>query len=201
MENIIKIKCPYCGAVLSVKNQAGIESKSVTCPICKQKSLFKDFKKIADKTDERTQYPNDEEKTSYQSNAGRETEGTDIGQGLNFTLGKLKVMHSGPSYQLRVGKNVIGRKASQSAADFQIPTEGSKRMSREHLVIEIKKVQGKGFVHYVSLCKQKANKTFIGAELLEYGDCMVLNHGDIIKLPDVNVKFEIPDDEGTETDF
>lgn len=196
MEEIIKIKCPYCGAVLSVKNQAGIESKSVTCPICKQKSPFKDFKKIADrKDDEHTQYPGDEEKTSYQSSADP---GTDIGQGLNFTLGKLKVMPSGPSFQLRTGKNVIGRKASQSSANFQIPMEGSKRLSREHLMIEVKKVSGKGFVHYASLCKQKTNKTSVGSEILEFGDCVVLNHGDIIKLPDVNLKFEIPDEEGTD---
>lgn len=196
MDDIIKIKCPYCGAVLSVKNQAGIESKSVTCPICKQKSPFKDFKKVVDKVnDERTQYPGDDEKTSYRTSSDP---GTDIGTGLNFTLGKLRVMPSGPSFQLKPGKNIIGRRATQSSADFQIPMEGSKRLSREHLVIEIKKVQGKGFVHYASLCKQKTNKTFIGSEQLEYGDCLVLNHGDIIKLPDVNVKFEIPDEEGTD---
>lgn len=181
MDDIIKIKCPYCGSVLSVKNQAGIESKSVTCPICKQKSPFKDFKKVVDK--------NNDESTQY---------GIDFGPGLNYTLGKLKVMPSGPSYQLEPGKNVIGRRATKSSADFQIPVEGSKRLSREHLVIEIKKVQGKGFVHYASLCKEKANRTFIGSEQLEYGDCVVLNNGDIIKLPDVNIKFEIPDEEGTE---
>lgn len=199
MDDIIKIKCPYCGAVLSVKNQAGIESKSVTCPICKQKSPFKDFKKILDKhkdDGEHTQYPGDEEKTSYQNSSS--DPGTDVGSGLNFTLGKLRVMPSGPSFQLKPGKNIIGRRATQSSADFQILMEGSKRLSREHLVIEIKKVQGKGFVHYASLCKQKTNKTFIGNEQLEYGDCVVLNHGDIIKLPDVNVKFEIPDEEGTD---
>ena len=195
MEDIIKIKCPYCGSVLSVKNQAGIESMSVTCPICKQKSPFKDFKKVVDKVnDESTQYPGDNEKTSYKTSS----EGTDIGTGLNFTLGKLRVMPSGPSFQLKPGKNIIGRRATQSSADFQIPMETSKRLSREHLVIEVKKVPGKGFVHYASLCKQKTNKTLIGNEQLEYGDCMVLNQGDIIKLPDVNVKFEIPDDEGTD---
>lgn len=197
MEDIIKIKCPYCGAVLSVKNQAGIESKSVTCPICKQKSPFNDFKKVVDKAnDESTQYPGDDEKTSYKNSSDP---GTDIGTGLNFTLGKLKVMPSGPSFQLKPGKNVIGRRASQSSADFQIPTEpDNKRLSREHLVVEVKKVSGKGFVHYASLYKQKVNKTYIGNELLEYGDCIVLNHGDKIKLPDIVVKFEIPDDEGTD---
>lgn len=195
MEEIIKIKCPYCGAVLSVKNQADIESKNVTCPICKQKSPFTDFKRIVDKMeDEHTQYPGGEEKTSYQNSSDP---GTDIGRGLNFALGKLKIMPTGPSYQLKNGKNIIGRRASQSSADFQIATGESKRLSREHLVIEIKKVQGKGLVHYASLYKQKTNKTYIGTELLEYGDCIVLNDGDIIKLPDVSIKFEIPDEEGT----
>lgn len=196
MEEIIKIKCPYCGAVLSVKNQAGIESKSVTCPICKQKSPFRDFKKVVDKVnDENTQYPGSDEKTSYQYSSDP---GTDIGTGLNFTLGKLRVMPSGQSFQLKPGRNIIGRRATNSSADFQILTDGSKRLSREHLIVEVKKVPGKGFVHYASLCKEKINKTYIGNELLEYGDCIVLNHGEIIKLPDVNVKFEIPDDEGTE---
>ena len=196
MEDIIKIKCPYCGAVLSVKNQAGIETKSVTCPICKQKSPFKDFKKIVDKpNDERTQYPGDEEKTSYQTSSDP---GTDIGTGLNFTLGRLVCPLLSKPFQLKPGKNVIGRKATQSMADCQIPTGASHRMSREHLIIEVEKVKGKGFVHYASLCKQKVNKTFIGSEQLEYGDCFVLNHGDVIKLPDVNVKFEIPDEEGTD---
>ena len=63
MDDIVKIKCPYCGSVLSVKNQIGIESKSVTCPICKQKSPFMDFKKVIDKSnDESTQYPGDMKK-------------------------------------------------------------------------------------------------------------------------------------------
>lgn len=195
MNDIIKIKCPYCGAVLSVKNQTGIESKSVTCPICKQKSPFKSFKEVVDKNnDESTQYPSDDEKTSYQTSSDPRTE---IGGGLNFNLGILSVLPSGPSFQLKVGKNIIGRRATQSSADFQIPTDGSKRLSREHLVIEVKKVPGKGFVHYASLCKQRTNATYIGNEQLEYGDCIVLSHGEIIKLPDVNVKFEIPDEEGT----
>ena len=196
MEDVLKIKCPYCGAVLSVKNLAGIETKSVTCPICKQKSPFMDFQKVINKAnDESTQYPNNEDNTNYRTDSDS---GTDIGMELNLTLGKLRVLPSGPSYQLKSGKNIIGRKAAQPVADFQIPMGGSKRLSREHLVIEVKKVQGKGFVHYAALCKQKTNRTFIGNEQMEFGDCIVLNHGDIIKLPDVNVKFEIPDEEGTE---
>ena len=71
-------------------------------------------------------------------------------------------------------------------------------MSREHLVLEVKKVIGKGFVHYASLYKEKVNETMINNELLEYGDSIVLKSGDKLRLPDATIVFEIPDDEGTE---
>ena len=192
MESIIKIKCPHCGAVLSVKNQAGIETKNVTCPICKQMSPFSGFRPVADyAAEERTRYPGSEEHPGTQ-NSGPDTVGS------NFTLGRLKVLSSGKKFQLKPGRNVVGRQADNSTADIQIPTEGSKRMSREHLIIEVRKVPGKGFVHYASLCKEKVNATFVNDAGLEYGDCVVLHHGDIIKLPDSDVKFEIPDEEGTD---
>ena len=71
-------------------------------------------------------------------------------------------------------------------------------MSREHLVIEIKKIPGKGFVHCASLYKEKVNPTFIGQNKLEYGDCVILHHRDLIRLPDVEARFEIPDNEATD---
>lgn len=207
MNNVIKIKCPYCSSVLSVKCVPGMESKSVTCPICKKKTPFLNYRKVVEYgVDEPTQYPDDygtsqnqnDEKTVFQESS---ESGTQLNSSYNLTLGRLKVLPSGVSFQLRPGRNVVGRKATQSTADFQIPIEGSKRLSREHLVIEVKKMPGKGFVHYASLYKERSNNTFIGNEQLEYGDCVVLNTGDIIKLPDVNVKFEICDSEETETDF
>lgn len=188
MNEILKIGCPVCGSVLSVKNQPGIESKSVTCPICKNKSPFSAFKRIVNK-EEKTEYP-DKEKTSY-------SEETQVNGGPNYTLGKLLVPSLHLSFQLKPGKNIIGRKASASSATCQIPCE-TKRLSREHLVIEIKKIPGKGFVHCASLYKEKVNATFIGQNKLEFGDCIVLNHRDIIRLPDVEARFEIPDEEGTD---
>ncbi len=196
MNNILKIGCPVCGSVLSVQNQPGIESKSVTCPVCKNKSPFSAFRRIASNTgnaskEETTQYPNS--KSGY---AKEETE-TDIDKGPNYTLGKLAIPALGLSFQLKPGKNIIGRKASASSATCQIPCE-TKRMSREHLVIEIKKIPGKGFVHCASLYKEKVNPTFIGQNKLEYGDCVILHHRDLIRLPDVEARFEIPDNEATD---
>lgn len=196
MDEIIQIKYPFCGAMLSVKNFPGIESKNVTCPICKHKYPFTQFKRVqpANPSDDpHTEYPEQQERTSY-AYGNQSDEETDLG---DYTLGKLYIMGGGGSYQLKPGRNVIGRRAQKSAADFQIDTAGNRAMSREHIVIDVKKVPGKGFVHYISLFKEKVNKTYIGGEPILYGDCIVLNHGDIIKLPDANLKFEITDGEGT----
>lgn len=203
MDEIIQIKCPFDGAVLSVKYQAGIESKNVTCPICKNKYPFSQFRRVTPKSnydEPSTQYPHGDEHTSY-----GEEHTSYMGQGnsasgmyANYTLGKVSIAGSNCSYQLRSGRNVIGRKAQASSADWQINTGEKRSLSREHLVIEVKKVPSKGFVHYVSLYKEKVNKTYIGNEPLYYGDCIVLNHGDLLKLPDVTLLFEIPDEDNTQ---
>ena len=46
MDEIIQIKCPFDGAILSVKNQPGIETKNVTCPACKHKYPFTQYKRV-----------------------------------------------------------------------------------------------------------------------------------------------------------
>lgn len=200
MDEIIQIKCPFDGAVLSVKNQPGIETKNVTCPICKHKYPFTQFRRVnqtSSNDDPDTEYPGgEEEKTSY-TYGNKSSEETEIGS-PNFTLGKLKILGGSGSYQLKPGRNIIGRRGQKSEANFQIDTGEKRSMSREHIVIDVKKVPGKGFVHYISLFKEKVNKTYIGNEPLVYGDCIILAHGDVIKLPDANLKFEIPDEEATD---
>ncbi len=199
MDGIIQIKCPFCGAVLSVKNMPDIESKNVPCPICKHKYPFVQFKRVQQSNSNdnpATEYPGEEEHTSYAS-GDRSRENTDLGQ-MNFTLGKLKILGGSEVYQLKPGRNIIGRRGKKSEANIQIDTGEKRSMSREHIVIDVKKVPGQGFVHYISLFKEKVNKTYIGNEPLVYGDCLILTHGAVIKLPDANLKFEIPDDEATE---
>lgn len=201
MSEIIKIKCPFDGVVISVENQPGIENKSVTCPICKHKYRFTEFKRVgpapSNNDDSDTEYPNMRSHGSSSYNYEEERTLTELPQ-RNFTLGRLKVVGTAVSFQLQSGLNIVGRKSIKSQADFQIDTAEKRTLSREHIRIEVKKVPVKGFVHYVSLCKEKVNKTYIGNMPLEYGDVFILNHGDILKLPDVTLKFEIPDDEETD---
>lgn len=192
----IKVKCPNCGAVLILKKTAGIENKQLTCPVCKEASPYHAFKQLADKKkEEETVYPYAHGAPSGVSD--EEPTGT-ASDGENYTLGTLRIPGLGEAVRLKVGRNVIGRQANASSADIRIPTGESKRMSREHLVIEVKKVPGKGLVHYASLFKMKSNATFVNGEALEYGDCVVLRSGDVLDLPDVSVRFEIPDADETE---
>lgn len=177
MADTIKIGCPQCGSVLLVNAVPGIESKTVTCPICKTKQPFAAYRKIEAKQDEHTQ----------------------IGDDLiaNYTIGTLQDPASGKSYQLAPGRNVIGREAPTSKATIQLPCP-SKRMSREHLVIDVKKIEGVGYKHCASLFKEHSNPTKINSALLEYGDSIVLNSHDIIHLPDCELSFSIPDEDETE---
>ena len=56
-QKIIKIKCPSCGAKLSVKDEPGLMEKSTTCPICKQKSRIRDFERVVEKRQDATELP------------------------------------------------------------------------------------------------------------------------------------------------
>ena len=205
----LRIKCPACGAVLQLNNQPGIESRYATCAVCKTRNQIKDYAKVGVNTEEKTQYPHgqSEEKTRYAGGQedpptitrASQADSTTVISGQNMIIGRVKVLPSGPTFQLHVCRQVIGRKTiNPPHADLGIQTENN-RMSRQHLVIEVKKIPGKGFVHYASLFKEKVNDTFIGQNKLVFGDCIVLKHGDIIQLPDKKLRFELPDDEGTTT--
>ena len=186
----MKIKCPNCGAVLVLKNGTNLEGKKLKCAACKETAPYHLFKPVVYRQEEHTEYPEEYGTPDSSENSARSN---------NYTLGQIRILSSDlPVFRLKVGKNVIGRKANVSTADIQIPMGENKRLSREHLVIEIKKIPERGFVHYASLYKLKSNATFINESLLEYGDCAVLQNGDVIKLPDVSIRFEIPDEDETE---
>ncbi len=185
IQQTIMIKCPACGAVLTVKNQPGIETKNVPCPGCKQRIPFRNFQRVVPrKKVVGTVYPeNYQNRRPSDSGSKQETEK------LNSHVGQLCLLPSNQMFQLREGRNIIGRQATQSAATLQIPVTGSLRMSREHLVITVENVPGKGFVHVASLFKPKFNETRVGGKVLAYGDSVVLEHGCQIELPDATLVF------------
>lgn len=180
----LDVKCPWCSAILRIRQTPGMEGKHITCPNCKKNSPFLQFKPVAPKEDESvTCFPGESiEKKTFE----------------NLLIGRLVNLSNGLKFQLHSGRNIIGRKASASNANYQIPTGDNKRMSREHLIIEVKRVPTTGFTHYVSLYKERVNKTFINSTELLWGDTIILKDGDIIKLPDLELRLEIPDEEATQ---
>lgn len=184
MEQKIKVKCPRCGANLSVKMQPGIEHKNLTCPVCKESSIFSSYRVITPPKEQ------EREHTIIKENIKSFSHTPEV-------VGELRVLSSTQLIRLRKGKNIIGRKASNSSADCQIETD-NRRISREHLIIEVKNVEGKGVVHMLSLYKEQVNPTSINGESLMWGDSLVLRSGDVITLADLRLRFEIPDDEKTE---
>lgn len=181
---IIQIKCPWCSAVLSVKYQEGLETAFVRCPVCKRKSAYSQFKPYSAPLEDSTCYP-----------AGL---GKEVNTSLPSPIGRLFIPSTGSSYHLSEGLNIVGRSASISKATIGLNVGSNKRISREHIVINIVNVPGRGLLHTISLYKERVNQTSVNGELLTFGDDIILKHGDIINLPDLDVRFEIPDPDQTE---
>ena len=191
----LKIKCPGDGLILTIRNIPGIENKFVTCPKCGRTRKVSDYINLSgipfgNKNEECLTV--DDQTLSDDKSQYNDTP-------YNPIIGKIVVMSTSQVFQLKLGRNVIGRCSTQSSADFQINCP-NKRMSRCHLVIDVVKEAVKGIVHYVTLYKEAVNATFIGQMKLEYGDKIPLSDGTVIKLPDVDIKFVIPDEEATVTD-
>ena len=180
----LDVKCPWCSATLRIRKTPGMDGKNITCPNCKNTNHFSKFKLVV---------PIEESETQLPSPDGGLPQAKE-----NLLIGRLIIPLTGSSYQLLPGKNIIGRKASASTANFRIEAGDNKRMSREHLIIEVGRVPSMGYTHLVSLYKEKVNKTFINSTELLWGDTLILQHGDVIKLPDVDIRFELPDEDATQ---
>lgn len=181
---IRQIKCPWCSAVLSVKYQANIEHKSLTCPVCKRSSLLSEYKPYIARQEEHTCYPS--------------IDNTGSDSGDKCLVGHLFVPSSGKSYGLSIGENIIGRNAAITKATVKIDAPTHKRISREHLIISVSLITGRGLIHALSLYKERLNPTSVNGVPLSFSDRVILKHGDIINLPDLDLVFQIPDLDMTE---
>ncbi len=173
---IIQIKCPNCGAKLRAKMVEGIEKKSPICPVCKEKSPFNDYIKVS---------PNANEGATDYGAITKSSNANEIGQ--------LRVVGDPENkvYKLKEGKNIVGRKATTTNATLQLEMPaGGNRVSREHFIINVNPISPHTYRHSISLYKQQVNETFVGDIELEYGICLVLKHGDLIRIPGMTLRFE-----------
>lgn len=175
----INIKCPKDGSVLKVPKVNGLETKYITCPICKERRLFSEYKVIEEKADE-TQMAG-ETTPIHKTNGGP---------------GKITVEETGETIKLKEGKNIIGRRSPGSNADIQL-TSPSNRMSREHIIIDVSRDKQGTFRHKVKLYKSKVNPTYVGNMRLEEEDVILLAEGTKIKLPDATLIFRMEKEDDT----
>lgn len=170
----IKIKCPFCGKILIVADNPDYAGKKLKCPVCKESSVFEDFKRVVEhKTSDETEV-----------NSGPKVSSANFVLTDNLT---------GKCYKLRQGSNLIGRMTYKSApkADVPIYTDDL-GFSREHLYIEIVKGCDGIFHCYASNASNK-NDTFINGELLPEDDKIGLENGDQIKSSSTSLVFRCSD--------
>lgn len=92
----------------------------------------------------------------------------------------------GRSYQLMIGINSIGRKATTSSATVQIDT-ADRTMSRNHALIEVRNSGGQ----VLHILKNGANKnpSYLNGTLVEASDQLILNNGDRVKFGSTELVF------------
>lgn len=190
----ITIKCPECGKILLIKNQNNIETlskKYVTCPVCKTRNQFENFEKVTKREDD--------ERTITGKVPGSNNEDATILPSSSTSIGKLLNLQSKSEYQLKIGKNTLGRKVSNPLPTVSIAVEEmqtNNSMSREHAIIEVSRM-GNGSCRHILYNWKNKNGTYINGTSLEGKDSAVLNDGDLLRFGQVVMKFELPQDDET----
>lgn len=182
----IKIKCPTCGKVLRLQDTLNINAATFTCPVCNEKHTvgrcqrYVERSKLTSPSCEETQYG------PTQSSACGEDE-TRIGSVPDTEIGTL-ADNMGRTYQLCIGINTIGRKASTSTASVQIVTD-DRTMSRSHAIIEVSDIGGE----MIHILRNGANKnpSYLNGTVIGSQDQFILNNGDCIKMGTTELIFKI----------
>lgn len=210
-----KVKCPNCGAVLSVKNSKNEALKLITCPKCKA-SLRVKFKQqnpqepleahtylgISPKssTGGETQYGpspisgGETQLGGYQNNGETQLGGakgfceTQLPPKNDARIKTAYLRVGGRDYPLQIGVNIVGRKASTSTATVQIETP-DRYMSRQHAKIVVTRQPGGKLKAVISNDHNKNISTIDGQDLLQ-GDAFVLNDGDHIIMGETTVIYK-----------
>lgn len=181
---MIKIKCPTCGAILSVADDSSNAGKSVRCPVCKEKHLFVEFKLIQVRA-------KDSDKTQLCIDAMQNDRTQLPLNSRPVTIGYLMDEIQHKKYTLSAGLNLIGRKTYQTTSTATIPIETDDLgFSRRHIYIEA--VQGPdGIVRHYAYNAQNKNATTINGHPLGAQDKVILHDSDIIRSSNTILVFKV----------
>jgi pSer/pThr/pTyr-binding forkhead associated (FHA) protein len=103
------------------------------------------------------------------------------------SLGRLRLEETGNTFDLKEGRNVLGRIADTGTADIRISTD--EYMSRRHIAIDAVKLPTGGYEHLL-IEIGSLNPTLLNGEQIGRGDILVLSQGDKLTLGKTIVIFE-----------
>jgi hypothetical protein len=177
----VKIKCPHCQTLLSVKNVAGGAEATVTCPSCQTalRVKFGNRQQASAPAPEPPHRPADDEGETV------------IGSG-NVSKARFFLKVAGQTYQLTDGVNTIGRQASSSGATIQIATTDHK-MSRHHAEIEVLRYPG-GITRVKIKNWQNKNNTWVNGVELHDDETLILKNGCRLRMGDTDMIFVAEND-------
>lgn len=183
-QKTIRIKCPNCGAILTVTDSPANIGKNVKCPVCKEKNAFTAFKPVL-KTNA------DADSTSL----GHDFPPQDITQlpqkPKAVTIGYLMDESRHKKYTLAKGVNLIGRKTYQTASPASVPIETDDLgFSRKHLFIEAFKGPD-GIVRHYAYNASNKNETQVNGITLGVGDKVILHDSDVIHSANTTLVFKV----------
>lgn len=205
-EILVKI-CPVCKGSVRIKNEPGIEQRKIRCSHCGEIApSFMFMSANASSGDsKKTQYP--DEIGQFGGNADDGKTQVNLGGGGAKSIGSndprkqmygeffsptpirqtplahIKASTCKQPLPLRLGENIIGRESNDSDVNIQFPEIGEhKHISRRHLKLEVKKMADNTYQYIVSLYKEGVNKTWVNDTLLMYGDKIIMQINDVIRL-------------------
>lgn len=180
----VKGQCPECGRKIVIPAGISVTAR-LKCPQCARVGSFADF------TDHTS---NSESDVAPTETAGGES--TQIIDPAAFRPGSLVFVSDDNSWtgskqpiHLKIGKNMIGRRAQKMSVEVPLPTVDD-QMSRRHAVIEMVKSANGSIRHYISDAGS-TNGTYVNGVLLRQGEEIGLVKGTVIKMGKTVLRFEI----------
>lgn len=175
----IFIVCPECHQQLSFNEVAGYQNMVIECPKCH-------FKANA---------------SVYQSGAhARGAQGADdmptqlvFQPGSVADIGRIRVKSTNEIQFLKIGQNIIGRRAQTGTADIKISND--MYMSRQHVRIDVVR-KGSGYEHHLVEINSK-NIVKLNGKPINRGDVLILKIGDIMTLGRTDIVLEADDVDAT----
>lgn len=175
----IFIVCPECHQQLSFNEVPGYQNMVVECPKCHFKANV----------------------SVYQSGAlSRGAQGADdmptqlvLPPKSVYDIGQIRVIDTNEIQFLKLGQNIIGRRAKTGTADIKISTD--MYMSRQHVRIDVVK-KDHGYEHHLVEINSK-NIVKLNGKPIKRGDILILKFGDTMTLGTTDIVLESNDDEAT----